>query len=55
LAPVVIGALLYWINPRTVDLLFRDPTGHVLLAYAAGSVLVGHFVIRWMIRRETTL
>ncbi|MBN8956102.1 MAG: type II secretion system F family protein [Rhizobiales bacterium] len=55
LAPVVIGALLYWINPRTVDLLFRDPTGHVLLAYAVGSVLVGHFVIRWMIRRETTL
>ncbi|MDN4986790.1 type II secretion system F family protein [Bradyrhizobium sp. WYCCWR 13022] len=55
LSPVIIGGLLYAINPQSIDLLFYDPTGNMLLAYAAGSVIVGHFVIRWMIRRETAL
>jgi tight adherence protein B len=55
LSPLIIGGLLYWINPTTVDLLFHDPTGNMLLVYAMGSVLVGHLVIRWMIRRETAL
>jgi len=55
LSPVIIGGLLYTINPQSIDLLFYDPTGNMLLAYAIGSVIVGHFVIRWMIRRETAL
>lgn len=55
LSPLIIGGLLYMINPSTIDMLFYDPTGNKLLAYAVGSVIVGHFVIRWMIRRETTL
>jgi len=54
-APLLVGGFLYSINPQSVDLLFTDPTGNKLLAYAIASVLVGHFVIRWMIRRETTL
>ena len=54
-APAVIGGLLYWINPQTVDLLFYDSTGRMLLAYAVVSVLMGTLVIRWMIRRETAL
>jgi tight adherence protein B len=54
-APVIVGGLLYWINPQTIDLLFHDETGNKLLAYAVASVLVGHFVIRWMIRRETAI
>jgi tight adherence protein B len=55
LAPVIVGGLLYWINPETVDLLFYDPTGRKALAYAAASVLTGVFVIRWMIRRDTAI
>jgi len=55
LAPVIIGGLLYMVNPQTIDLLFYDPTGNTLLAYAIASVVVGHFVIRWMIKRETAL
>lgn len=55
LSPFIVGGLLYLVNPQSVDLLFYDPTGNTLLAYAMGSVLVGHFVIRWMIRRETAL
>ena len=54
-SPFVVGGLLYAINPQTIDLLLEDPTGNMLLAYAAASVLVGHLVIRWMIRRETAL
>jgi tight adherence protein B len=54
-APLVVGGLLYWINPTSVDLLLYDPTGNMLLAYAVTSVLIGHLVIRWMIRRETGL
>jgi len=54
-APFIVGGLLYLINPQSIDLLFRDATGNRLLIYALGSILLGHFVIRWMIRRETTL
>ncbi|MHC2258071.1 tight adherence protein B [Bradyrhizobium embrapense] len=54
-APLIVGGLLYWINPQSIDLLLFDPEGNVLLAYAACSVLMGHFVIRWMVRRETAL
>ena len=55
LAPLIIGGLLYATNPQTVDLLFYDPTGNILLAYAAASVLIGSLVIRWMVKRETEL
>jgi tight adherence protein B len=54
-APLVVGGILYSLNPQSVDLLLYDPTGNLFLAYAVASVLVGHFVIRWMIRRETAL
>ncbi|MET4320360.1 tight adherence protein B [Bradyrhizobium sp. RT5a] len=54
-APVVIGGLLYALNPQSIDLLFHDPVGQKLLAYAVSSVVTGHFVIRWLIRRETAL
>lgn len=54
-APLIGGVLLYWVNPKTVDLLFYDPTGRMLLAYAVASVLIGSLVIRWMIRRQTTI
>jgi tight adherence protein B len=54
-APLIVGGLLYSINPETVDLLFYDPTGRMLLAYAIASVILGSLVIRWMIRRETAL
>lgn len=55
LAPFVAGGLLYMINPQSIDLLFYDPTGNILLAYAVTSVVLGALVIRWMVRRETQL
>jgi tight adherence protein B len=53
--PLIVGGLLYMESPQSVDMLFYDPTGNMLLVYAVGSVLAGHFVIRWMIKRETSL
>lgn len=55
ISPLVGGGVLYAANPQTVDLLFTDPVGNKLLAYAVGSVLVGALVISWMVRRETEL
>ena len=55
LMPLLMGGALYWINPQMIDQLFHDPIGNKMLAYAVVSVLIGHLVIRWMIRRETTL
>jgi tight adherence protein B len=54
-APFLVGGLLYWINPQSVDLLFYDPTGRMLLTYAGVSVLIGALVIRWMIRKDTAI
>ncbi|UQR61108.1 type II secretion system F family protein [Bradyrhizobium sp. C-145] len=54
-SPLIVGGLLYMVNPQSIDMLFYDPTGNTLLAYAIASVIVGHFVIRWMIKRETAL
>lgn len=55
ISPLVAGGVLYAANPQTVDLLFTDPVGNKLLAYAVLSVLVGALVISWMVRRETEL
>ena len=54
-SPLIAGGLLYLANPHNVDLLFTDPVGNKLLAYAVASVLVGALVISWMVRRETEL
>jgi tight adherence protein B len=54
-APGVVGGLLYLVSPTMVDKLFYDPTGRILLAYAVVSVIMGTLVIRWMVRRETTI
>lgn len=55
ISPLLGGGVLYASNPQTVDLLFTDPVGNKLLAYAVASVLVGALVISWMVRRETEL
>src|SRR5215471_19326004 len=52
ISPLIAGGLLYAANPQNVDLLFTDPVGNKLLAYAVASVLVGAMVISWMVRRE---
>lgn len=55
LAPLIVGGVLYAINPQSLDMLFYDPTGNMFLAYAVASVIMGTLVIRWMVKRETEL
>ena len=55
LSPFVVGGLLYLISPQSVDKLFTDPTGRLLLAYSGTSVLMGVLTIRWMIKKETSI
>jgi tight adherence protein B len=54
-APFIVGGVIYSLSPETIDVLFHDPIGNKMLAYAITSVIIGHFVIRWMIRRDTAL
>ncbi|QOZ26347.1 type II secretion system F family protein [Bradyrhizobium sp. CCBAU 51753] len=54
-APFIVGAVIYSLNAEMIDVLFYDPFGNSMLAYAVTSVIIGHFVIRWMIRRDTAL
>ena len=55
LSPFIVGGLLYLISPNSIDMLFINPTGRLLLAYAGTSILTGVLVIRWMIKRETSI
>jgi tight adherence protein B len=55
LAPLIVGGVLYALNPQSLDMLFYDPTGNMFLAYAVASVVMGTLVIRWMVRRGTEL
>jgi len=50
--PFVTGIALWVLNPEYISLLITDPTGHTLLASAAGSLAMGIFTIRTMIRRS---
>ncbi len=54
-APFIVAGVIYALNPEMISVLFQDPTGNTMLGYAVTSVILGHFVIRWMIRRNTAL
>ena len=54
-SPFVVGGFLYLLSPQSIDKLFVDPTGRILLGYAGTSILTGVLTIRWMIRRETSI
>ncbi|MEJ0016007.1 MAG: type II secretion system F family protein [Acetobacteraceae bacterium] len=50
--PVVLGLLLWALNPAYIGLLFTDPTGRNLFGAAVVSLITGLFVIRTIIRRS---
>jgi tight adherence protein B len=54
-APFLVSGVLYTVNPGSIDMLFSDPTGRLLMAYAIASVIMGALTIRWMIKRETSI
>lgn len=46
--PVVIGVLLFWVNPEQMAILLRRSEGRAMLAGAALANITAHFVIRRM-------
>ena len=50
LLPVALGLFLYLFNYKYFQPMIEDPTGWKLLAYAAGSILVGNLIMRRIIR-----
>jgi tight adherence protein B len=50
--PLVVGVATAIFNPGFLNLLFETTAGHYMLAYAATSLLLGHFVIRRLVRIE---
>jgi tight adherence protein B len=50
--PVIIGLLLWVLNPAYISLLFTDPTGRNLFGAAVVSLITGLFVIRTIIKKS---
>jgi tight adherence protein B len=50
--PILVGGLLWYVNPSYMRVLIDDPWGPALLATAAGLQLIGAAIIRQIIRIE---
>jgi tight adherence protein B len=48
--PVVIGLLLFWMNPEQMAVLLQHPAGRAMLGGAMVAVAAGHLVIRRMVQ-----
>ncbi len=52
--PFVAGGALAIVRPGYMDLLFEDPRGIKIIAYAVGSMLAGILTMRWMIQNAVS-
>ncbi|MGA1983684.1 MAG: type II secretion system F family protein [Acidobacteriaceae bacterium] len=52
LLPVVLGVLLYLVNPETMSLLWKNPLGLDLLYTSLGMTAVGGLIIRKIVNME---
>jgi tight adherence protein B len=50
--PIVVGAMLFVVNPDYVGLLFTDSTGQMLLGVAVGMLISGLWVMQQIIKRS---
>jgi tight adherence protein B len=50
--PIFLFAILYWVNPEYMSVLFRDPIGKVLTGVAITMQLAGFLWIRKIINIE---
>ena len=48
--PFLVGTVLFVWNPLYFMPMIERPTGHLMLGYALGSLLIGHFVMRRIIQ-----
>lgn len=52
--PFVAGGALAIVRPGYLDLLFEDPRGVKVIAYAVASLVAGIFTMRWMIQNAVS-
>jgi tight adherence protein B len=50
--PLVLGLLLYWMNPQYIGLLFTDPIGHTMLMTGSALMIIGAFITGKIINIE---
>jgi tight adherence protein B len=50
--PLVLGFLLYLVNPQTMSVLWTRPIGLDLLYAAAGMTVIGGLIIRKIVNME---
>jgi tight adherence protein B len=49
IVPVVIGVMMFVVNPAHMVILFTDPAGRTLVMAAGGCLVAAHFVIRRLV------
>ena len=52
LLPVVLGVILYFVNPEMISILWRNPTGIKMLWTASGMIVVGGFIIHHIVNMD---
>jgi tight adherence protein B len=52
LLPMVLGLVLYFVNPEMVSVLWKDPMGIKMLWTAAGMMVVGGFIIHHIVNMD---
>jgi tight adherence protein B len=50
--PIVVGAMLFWVNPAYVRFFFTDTTGQIMMGAAVGLQLAGYAVIKKIVTIE---
>ena len=50
--PILLGLVLYRMNPEYIGLLFTDPVGHTMLMVGSTLMVVGAFVTTRIIKIE---
>jgi Flp pilus assembly protein TadB len=49
---VVVGAIMFYVNPMYTNFFMHDPTGHLMLGAAIGMQLIGYAVIKKIVTIE---
>jgi tight adherence protein B len=52
LLPVVLGTILYFVNPEMISILWKDPTGIKMLWAASGMIVVGGIIIHRIVNMD---
>jgi tight adherence protein B len=50
--PVIVGVVSYFLNPKYFGPMLTNPSGQMMLGYAAASIVLGHFVIQRLARLD---